>query len=59
MGLGDSGTGRLRDWGTGSRIDCWELGRMAEIGNTKLFVPTLANLWKSNFVHILSINDLR
>ena len=40
-------------------VGVWELGIMAEIGNTKLFVPTLANLWKSNFVHILSLNDLR
>ena len=53
---GDGETGRLGDWGINW---WWELGTIVKIGNTKLFMPTLAHLWKSNFVRILSINDLR
>ena len=50
--------GEMRRWGDGE-MGVWELGIVAEIGNTELFTPTLAHLWKLNFVHILSINDLR
>jgi hypothetical protein len=53
-GLGDWETGRL-----GRKINGWELGIVREIGNTKLFTPTLDHLWKSKFVLILSTSDLR